>query len=85
MAAAVRSADTALKDKLQAALDRNRAKIAAVLKDYAIPIAEPAPRAAASGAQVPVLTLTGEIDMTRHGTFLLAALATPCCCSRHKR
>lgn len=51
MAAAVRSTDTALKDTLQAALDRNAAKIAAILKDYNIPIVEPAPVAATASTQ----------------------------------
>ena len=51
MAAAVRSQDTALKDQLQAALDRNATKIAAILKDYNVPIAKQPPVAAASGAQ----------------------------------
>jgi mxaJ protein len=51
MAAAVRSTDTALKDTLQAAFDRNATKIAAILRDYNIPIVEPAPVATASGAQ----------------------------------
>jgi quinoprotein dehydrogenase-associated probable ABC transporter substrate-binding protein len=50
MAAAVRSGDTALKDALQAAFDRNATKIAAILKDYNIPIAEQ-PAGAAPGAQ----------------------------------
>jgi len=49
MAAAVRSKDTALKDTLQAAFDRNAEKIAAILRDYNIPIVEASP--AASGAQ----------------------------------
>jgi len=52
MAAAVRSGDTALKDTLQAAFDRNATKIAAILRDYNIPIVDPSPVAAASGAQV---------------------------------
>ncbi len=51
MAAAVRSGDTALKDALQAAFDRNATKIAAILKDDDIPIVEPSPAAAATGAQ----------------------------------
>jgi len=51
MAAAVRSTDTALKDTLQAAFDRNATKIAAILKGYNIPIIEPSPAAAASRAQ----------------------------------
>jgi mxaJ protein len=41
MAAAVRRDDTALKDALQSALDRNATKIAAILRDYNIPIVEP--------------------------------------------
>jgi quinoprotein dehydrogenase-associated probable ABC transporter substrate-binding protein len=49
MAAAVRSADTALKDALQAALDRNAPKIAAILKDYHIPVVEQSAAAAATG------------------------------------
>lgn len=53
MAAAVRSADTKLKDTLQAAFDRNATKIAAILRDYNIPIVEPSPVAAAAGAQSP--------------------------------
>jgi len=52
MAAAVRSGDTALKDALQAAFDRNATKVAAILRDYNIPIVEPAPAAGASGAQI---------------------------------
>ena|SRR3569832_47581 len=51
MAAAVRSNDTALKDALQAAFDKNATKISAILKDYNIPIVEPSPGAGASGAQ----------------------------------
>lgn len=51
MAAAVRSADTALKDALQAAFDRNATQFAAILRDYNIPIVEQSPVAAASGAQ----------------------------------
>lgn len=52
MAAAVRSGDGALKDTLQAAFDRNATKIAAILRDYNIPIVDPSPVAAAAGAQV---------------------------------
>jgi len=52
MAAAVRKEDTALKDTLQAAFDRNAAKIAAILRDDNIPIVEPVPAVSASGAQV---------------------------------
>jgi mxaJ protein len=52
MAAAVRSADTALKVTLQAAFDRNAARIAAILKDYNIPIIEQSPAATASGAHL---------------------------------
>jgi mxaJ protein len=51
MAAAVRKDDTALKDTLQAAFDRNATQIAAILKDYNIPIVEQSPAAAASGTQ----------------------------------
>ncbi|HVU19285.1 MAG TPA: quinoprotein dehydrogenase-associated putative ABC transporter substrate-binding protein [Rhizomicrobium sp.] len=51
MAAAVRSQDTALKDTLQAAFDRNATKIAAILKNYNIPIVEQTPAANASGAR----------------------------------
>ena len=51
MAAAVRSNDTALKDALQAAFDKNATKISAILKDYNIPIVEPSSGAGASGAQ----------------------------------
>ena len=50
MAAAVRSTDTALKDALQAAFDRNAPKIAAILHDYNIPIVE-RPPATAAGAR----------------------------------
>jgi quinoprotein dehydrogenase-associated probable ABC transporter substrate-binding protein len=39
MAMVVRKADTALRDRLQAALDRHPAEIAAILKDYDIPTA----------------------------------------------
>jgi len=56
MAAAVRSADTEIKDALQAAFDRNASKIAVILKDYNIPVVEPSPLAAASGAEVPTPT-----------------------------
>jgi mxaJ protein len=51
MAAAVRSGDTALKDTLQAAFDRNAAKIAAILQDDNIPISVLSPVAGASGVQ----------------------------------
>lgn len=51
MATAVRSADTPLKEALQAAFDRNATKIAAILKDYNIPVIEPPLRAAAAGDQ----------------------------------
>jgi mxaJ protein len=51
MAAAVRSGDTALRDSLQGAFDRNATKIAAILKDYNIPIVEPSPVAADAGAR----------------------------------
>jgi len=53
MAAAVRSTDTALKETLQAAFDRNAEKIAAILRDYNIPIVEPSLAASASGARSP--------------------------------
>jgi len=43
MSAAVRSNDTALKGALQAAFDRNRAKITAILRDFNIPIVESSP------------------------------------------
>jgi quinoprotein dehydrogenase-associated probable ABC transporter substrate-binding protein len=56
MAAAVRSTDTALKDALQGAFDRNRVKIAAILKDFNIPLVGPSPEAAAPGAQFSTLT-----------------------------
>ena len=51
MAAAVRSGDTALKDTLQAAFDRNAVKIAAILKDDNIPSVQLPP--AAAGAPSP--------------------------------
>ncbi|HVZ90267.1 MAG TPA: quinoprotein dehydrogenase-associated putative ABC transporter substrate-binding protein [Rhizomicrobium sp.] len=56
MAAAVRKEDEALKAALQAAFDRNAQKIAAILKDDNIPIAQAKPAAAAPGAQSSTLT-----------------------------
>jgi mxaJ protein len=56
MAAAVRRGDTALKDTLQAAFDRNAAQIAAILKDDNIPTLELLPAPAGSGAISPPLT-----------------------------
>lgn len=56
MAAAVRSGDTALKDALQASFDRNATKIAAILRDFNIPIVELPSVASASGAPFPTHT-----------------------------
>lgn len=47
MAMGVRKADTALRDRLQVAIDRHATEIAAILRDYGIPIVTvPAPPAA---------------------------------------
>jgi hypothetical protein len=42
MAVGVRKADTALRDSLQAALDRRQPEIAAILRDYGVPLIAPA-------------------------------------------
>ncbi len=42
MAVGVRKADTALRDSLQAALDRRQPEIAAILRDYGVPLITPA-------------------------------------------
>ena len=54
MAAAVRSADTALKDKLQSAFDRNAVKIAAILRDDHIPMIDQSPAAGPDNTYPPL-------------------------------
>lgn len=49
MAIGVRKKDTALRDRLEEALDRHRDEIIQVLRDYGIPIAEPHGLAAEAG------------------------------------
>jgi mxaJ protein len=56
MAAAVRSGDAALKDTLQAALDRNATSIAAILDEYGIPLVEPHSASPGPGARIPAAT-----------------------------
>lgn len=57
MALGVRRADTALLDDLQAAMDRQRARIDQVLRAHAVPLIAPAPTAPAPLAQATPVTL----------------------------
>lgn len=57
MALGVRRADTALLDDLQAALDRQRARIDQVLRDHAVPLVAPAPPAPGPLAQATPVNL----------------------------
>jgi mxaJ protein len=51
IALGVRKGDTALRDRLQAALDARRAEVEAVLDEYAVPRVQMPPQAVAGGTR----------------------------------
>ncbi len=72
MSIGVRKDDIALRDRLQSALDRHQTEIAAILRDYAIPLAPPPPFARARAR--PRHSEIRRMNM-RISTALLAILA----------